>query len=328
MPTPNLPVRVVFMGTPAYAVPTLQALQTDWAHVVGVVCQPDKPVGRGQQSTAPPVKTAAQALSIPVLQPVKLRHNAEFLQQLRELAPDLIVVIAYGKILPTEILELPRFGCLNLHASLLPLYRGAAPIQWALIRGETETGVTLMKMDEGLDTGAMLAKQTCAIAPVDDARSLTDKLARASADLAAQAIPRWLAAELPAEPQDENLATLAPLLTKAMGEVNWKQPAIALRRLSRGLAAWPGLSSHLLGQRVKLGRVDALEIATEASPGTILAMTEAGWQVATGDGVLLIQEIQLPGKPLRAAAEVARGWRDLRVGSSFTSEAPSPLNVS
>lgn len=305
------------MGTPAYAVPTLEALVAAGQQVVGVVCQPDKPVGRGQSLTPPPVKVAAERLGIPVLQPARLKGNEEALEAARAWKPDVAVVIAYGKILPPAWLELPPQGCLNLHGSLLPAYRGAAPIQWALIRGETRTGVTLMQMDEGMDTGAMLAKATCEIGPEDDATTLFERLSHLSAELMVAQLPRWLAGELHAEPQDEAQATLAPMLRKESGALDWRAPASDLANLARGVQPWPGVTTRLAGQSVKLRGLIPSSEDVEATPGTLLALEPSGWRVATGRGTLLIREVQVPGKPMRPAPDVARGWRDLRPGLVF-----------
>lgn len=306
--------RVLFMGTPAFAVPSLRAISDAGWPIVGVVCQPDKPVGRGQKLAPPPVKELALTRGLPVFQPAKIRNNPEFMAQLRELAPDVILVVAYGKLLPQEVLDLPRFGCLNVHASILPKYRGAAPIQWAIIRGETVTGVTLMKMDIGMDTGDMLAKAELAIEPTDTTASLSPKLAELGAGLAAREIPRWIAGELPPERQDDAAATMAPMLTKETGTLDWSQPAQALSDLIRGVQPWPGAATTLAGQPLKVQAATALDASSDAAPGTLLALTQAGWTVATGRGTLLLREVQAPGKPARPAADVARGWRDLVPG--------------
>ncbi|MEB3222181.1 MAG: methionyl-tRNA formyltransferase [Candidatus Sericytochromatia bacterium] len=318
-----MPPRVLFMGTPAFAVPTLEALHAAGWQVVGAVCQPDKPVGRGQALTPPPVKVAAERLGIPVLQPARLRGNDEALAAIRVLEPDVAVVIAYGKLLPAAWLTLPPHGCLNLHGSLLPRYRGAAPIQWALIRGEVETGVTLMQMDEGMDTGAMLARVTCPIAPQDDAASLAEKLSKASAALLIAELPRWLSGELVPEAQDDRLATMAPLLGKDTGAIDWTRSAAAIVDLARGVQPWPGATASLLGQPLKLRTLKARPAPHVAPPGTILALAPDGWLVAAAEGAVLVGEVQLPGKPMRPAADVARGWRELAPGAVFEPRQPA-----
>lgn len=304
---------ILYMGTPAFAVPTLEALiEAGWP-ILGVVCQPDRPAGRGQQLQPPPVKQLALAHGLSVYQPEKLRRNEAFLAEMRALAPALIVVVAYGNLLPPEFLDLPRHGCLNVHASLLPKYRGAAPIQWALIRGETTTGVTLMKMDVGMDTGPMLAEARLAIAPDDTAASLAPKLANLGAQLAVEQIPRWVAGELEAVPQDDALATLAPKLTKETGVLDWTRPARALHDLVRGVTPWPGATTTLLGAPLKVLKTAVVDAAGGA-PGELRALLPEGWLVATGEGALLLEQVQLPGKPARAAGELTHGLRGLEPG--------------
>jgi methionyl-tRNA formyltransferase len=306
--------RVLFMGTPAFAVPSLRAAVDAGWPIVGVVCQPDKPAGRGQKLTPPPVKELALARGLPVFQPAKIRNNPEFMATLRELAPDLILVVAYGKLLPQEVLDLPRFGCLNVHASLLPKYRGAAPIQWSIIRGEAVTGVTLMKMDIGMDTGDMLATAELPIAPDDTAGTLSPKLAELGAALAAREIPRYVAGELRAVPQDHAAATMAPMLSKETGTIDWTRPAAEIASLVRGVQPWPGATTTLAGQPLKIQTARAIAAPAEGAPGTILVLGPDGWTVATGAGAVLLVDVQAPGKPSRPAADVARGWRDVAPG--------------
>jgi methionyl-tRNA formyltransferase len=302
------------MGTPSFAVPTLEAfIQAGWP-IVGVVCQPDRPAGRGQQVLPPPVKELAVTHGLPVYQPERIRRNPEFLEQVRALNPALIVVVAYGNILPPELLEIPRYGCLNVHASLLPKYRGAAPIQWSVIEGDTLTGVTLMRMDEGMDTGDMLAKAELEIAPDDTALSLAPKLANLGAQLALEQIPNWIAGKLPAVPQDNSQATMAPKLTKETGVLDWNKSAVALHNLVRGVQPWPGASTTLFGQPLKVVGT-SVDKGHSGTPGEILALTPEGWVVGTGQGALVLTHVQLPGKPPRPAADLARGLRDLHVGT-------------
>ncbi|HEY9720367.1 MAG TPA: methionyl-tRNA formyltransferase [Oscillatoriaceae cyanobacterium] len=304
---------VLYMGTPSFAVPTLEAMiQAGWP-IVGVVCQPDRPAGRGQQLQPPPVKQLALEHGLKVFQPEKLRRNEDFLTQIKELAPALIVVVAYGNILPAEFLEIPRYGCLNVHASLLPKYRGAAPIQWALIRGETKTGVTLMQMDVGMDTGPMLAKAEMAIAPDDTSASLAPKLANLGAQLAVEQIPNWIAGKLDAVPQNDAQATMAPKLTKETGALDWRQGARALHDLVRGVTPWPGATTTLLGAPLKVLDTEVID-AAGGEPGELRALLPNGWLVATGEGALLLKQVQLPGKPARAASELTHGLRGLEPG--------------
>lgn len=321
-----MPIRILFMGTPQFAVPTLTRLHNSGYDIVGVVCQPDKPAGRGQKLAVPPVKQTATALEIPVWQPVRLRDNPDFLAEIQALKPDLGVIIAYGKLLPQSVLDVPVHGCLNLHASLLPKYRGAAPIEWSLIHGETETGITLMKMDAGLDTGDMLARATCPITPDDNAASLAEKLSHLSAQLAVAEIPNWLNGAIKPEKQDERQATLAPLLNKGIGQVDWAQPARVIENLVRGVCIRPGAHTALKGSPVKLRLVRALDTVCSEPPGTITRLTQDGWEVATGENTLLVKEVQLPGKPFQSASDVARGWRDLKPGDRFTSPTASQVS--
>lgn len=304
---------ILFMGTPSFAVPTLEAMiEAGWP-IVGVVCQPDRPAGRGQKLTPPPVKELALKHGLTVHQPEKLRKNEAFTQLLRELNPALIVVVAYGNLLPQEVLDIPRHGCLNVHASLLPKYRGAAPIQWSLINGDPVTGVTLMKMDLGMDTGAMLAKAELAIAPDDTTLTLSPKLANLGAELAVDRIPDWVAGRLTPEPQPEAEATYAPKLTKETGRLDWQQPARALHHLIRGVTPWPGGTTTLAGQPLKVLQSQVRPHAG-GRPGEIVEIGPDGWLVACGEDALLLTQVQAPGKPPQAAADVARGWRDVSVG--------------
>lgn len=305
---------ILYMGTPSFAVPTLEAmLEAKW-NVVGVVCQPDRPAGRGQKLTPPPVKELALAHGLPVYQPEKLRKNEEFMATLRDINPALIVVVAYGNLLPQEVLDLPQYGCLNLHGSILPKYRGAAPIQWSIIDGLTETGMTLMKMDIGMDTGDMLAKATLPILPADTSVTLAPKLANLGAQLAIEEIPHWVAGTLTPEKQNDAEASMAPKLSKETGALDFTRPARDLHNLVRGVQPWPGATTTLMGQVLKVVTTAVVDDAPPAEPGTILDLTPQGWLVATGKGGLLLTHVQAPGKPPMAAADVARGWRGLETG--------------
>jgi methionyl-tRNA formyltransferase len=303
---------VLFMGTPAFAVPTLQAMIDAGWPIAGVVCQPDKPAGRGQKLTPPPVKELALAHGLRVFQPERVRKNPEFMEQLRQLDLALIVVVAYGKLLPQELLDLPRHGCLNVHASLLPKYRGAAPIQWSLIRGEKVTGATLMRMDIGMDTGDMLATTELEILPEDTTATLSPRLAEAGARLAVERIPDWVEGKLPPIPQDHDAHTMAPMLSKETGVLDWSRPAQELLNLLRGVSPWPAATTTLGGQNLKV--LAAAVDSGKGEPGKLLSLDEDGWRVGTGDGVLVLKTVQTPGKPPRPAADVARGWRELTPG--------------
>lgn len=298
------------MGSPDFAVPCLEALLRR-AEVVAVVTQPDKPAGRGQAPKAPPVKEAALRAGLPVLQPHKLR-TPPFAEVLRPLALDLVVVVAYGKILPPELLAVPRLGCLNVHASLLPKYRGAAPIQHALMAGERETGVTLMRMDAGLDTGPTLAARALPITDEDTAGTLHEKLARLGAELLAEHLDAIFRGELPAVPQDDARASYAGLLDKEQGRVDWSQPAARVRDRIRGVDPWPGAFTLLEGQPLKLWRPRlapqaGIESAAGAAPGTVLRADASGLTVACGAGAVVVAEAQLPGRKRMAVGALVAG---------------------
>jgi methionyl-tRNA formyltransferase len=295
-------VRVVFMGSPEFAVPTLRAVMA--AHeVVAVVTQPDKPAGRGQKLVAPAVKVVAEAAGVRALQP-KSARTPEFQEELRALAPDVAVVVAYGKILPQAVLDIPRLGCLNVHGSLLPKYRGAAPIQWAVIRGERETGITIMKLDAGMDTGPMLLKRSVVIADDDTAGTLAEKLAPVGAELMVEALAHLDA--LTEEYQDDAQATMAPMLDKDVGRVDWSLPAQAVRDRIRGVDPWPGAFTTLGGEILKLWRPRL--VPGKGPAGEVIGVDRDGAIVACGDGAAVaIGELQLPGKKRMGAAAFTAG---------------------
>ncbi len=279
------------MGTPEFAVPSLEALLRSDDHVVAVVSQPDRPKGRGQQLFAPPVKLVAERAGIPVLQPLKIRAP-EFLEALSSWQPDLIAVAAYGRILHAPILHLPPMGCVNVHGSLLPKYRGAAPIQWAVINGETETGITTMLMDEGMDTGPMLLQERLAIMPNDTAGTLALRLAGLGGRLLVETIAQLKAGTLMPKKQDNGQATMAPLLKKEDGLINWMMSAESLANRVRGLSPWPGAYTFLGEERWNIWRVASSTSAVTDKPGTIVAVDRQSILVATGEGLLDVQEIQ------------------------------------
>lgn len=296
--------RIIFMGTPEFAVPSLQALIAT-GQVVGVVTQPDRPAGRGQQLTPPPVKMAAEAAGLPIYQPKSLRKE-EAAEPLRQWQPDLIVVAAFGQILRPHVLELPPLGCVNVHASLLPRWRGASPIQHAILAGDEATGVTLMQMEAGLDTGPMLAVAEEQILETDTAATLHDKLAVLGGQLLAARLNDLLAGRLTAIPQDDSLSTYAPMIGKEAGLLNWGETAVALGRRVRAMTPWPGAFTYWEGQPLKI-------LAAEPVPGATLPIGEVGVLrdgtavVGTAEGGLALHTIQLPGKRPLASAEFIRG---------------------
>jgi len=291
--------RIVFMGTPAFAVPSLKALLDRGENVVCVVTQPDRPKGRGRKIMMPPVKELALKASIPVLQPESIR-GGEFLAELRQYNPDIIGLTAYGNILPENIINLPPLGTINVHGSLLPKYRGAAPIQWALINGETETGITIMQMDKGVDTGDILLQEKLPIGPEDTAGSLSGKLAELGGKALGAALDLLRLDKLNPTQQDNNLASLAPLLNKEDGLVNWLHSAVQISCQIRGLDPWPTTYTTLSGKRLRLFSPEVADKSlclgcSISEPGIICTANRDGLLITTGDGCLLIKEIQAEG---------------------------------
>ena len=290
-------MKIVFMGTPDFAVPSLHALTEAGYAVAAVVTQPDKPKGRGKTLLPTPVKEEAVMHDIPVYQPEKVRNNPEFLEILKEINPDIIVVAAYGQIIPKEILELPKFGCINIHASLLPKYRGAAPIQQAVIDGEKVSGVTIQQMGEGLDTGDMISKIVIPISPTETGGSLFGKLAQAGADLLIKTLPSIEQGTAEFEKQPEESPTpYAAMITKQMGLMDFRKSAEELERLVRGLNPWPSAYTSLDGKTMKVWEADVLDAQSKEEPGTIVEVNKKEIIVATGSNDLALHEIQLAGK--------------------------------
>jgi len=280
------------MGTPEFAVPSLKALIESEDDAVAVVAQPDKPKGRGRKLTPPPTKVLAGEYNIPVLQPERIKTQ-EFLEELKKLNPDLICVTAYGKILPKDLLELPPYGCINVHASLLPKYRGAAPINWVLVRGEKETGITTMLMNEEMDMGDMLLKREIQIQDEDDAGSLSEKLSHMGGELLLETIGQLKEGKLNPVKQDESQATYAPMLKKSDGEINWGVSALEIRNLIRGMNPWPGSFTKLDSKSLKI--FSSRVVNFQGKPGEVLESVSGTLIVACGKGAIEILELQLEG---------------------------------
>jgi len=297
-------IRTVFMGTPEFALATLQGLIDFGLNLCGVYTQPDRPKGRGNKLTPPPVKELALKYDIPVFQPVKLRDPV-VVEELRQLAPDLIVVVAFGQILPKSVLEIPQYGCINVHASLLPRYRGAAPINKAIIDGEMETGVTTMYMDVGLDTGDMLVKRTTPIGDLDTAGQVHDRLAQLGREAMEETLRRLCVGNLVGLKQDDALSNYAPMLKKEDGCIDWGRSAREIHNQVRGLDPWPGAYTSFQGETLKV--VKTVPEAGSGTPGTVISAGADGVRIACGKGVLRVGELQLPGKKRLAAADFLRG---------------------
>ncbi|MCG3116664.1 MAG: methionyl-tRNA formyltransferase [Candidatus Manganitrophus sp. SA1] len=308
MPAPNPKrLRAVFMGTPDFALPTFEAL-AESEEIIAVVTQPDRPKGRGEILTPPPIKIAALKRSIPVLQPERIRKDPAFIQHLSQLAPDVIIVVAFGQILPESVLKIPRFGCINVHASLLPKYRGAAPIQWAIIRGERETGVTTMQMDPGMDTGPILLRRSVPIEPDDTAATLSPRLAKIGASVLIETLSILKEGKLSPITQDHSQATLAPLLKKEDGLIRWEENAEAISHRARGVDPWPGMTTFYQGKRWKITKLQIGSREGEwGQPGEIIRLSEKGLEVAAGMGYILINELQPEGGRRMTAQEYAAG---------------------
>ncbi len=304
------------MGTPEFALPSLRAL-IEKEKVVAVVTQPDRPKGRGKVLTPPPVKELAVAHGIPVLQPHSLR-DGKTVAEIGSYRPDLIVVVSYGKILPKTILEIPPYGCINVHASLLPKYRGAAPINWALINGEEETGVTIMQMDEGMDTGDILLQRAIPIEEDDDVETLSRRLSLLGAELLVEAIDLLKEGRLSPVPQDGAKATYAPLLKKEDGLIPWTWDAWKIKDFVRGMNPWPGAYTFWKGKRLKILKGVPLNDG-EGEPGEVIRVSREGIDVATGKGVFRVQRLQPEGKKEMKASEFIQGYR-IHEGERFGRE--------
>jgi methionyl-tRNA formyltransferase len=313
-------LRIIFMGTPRFALPSLQILIDRSEQIAAVVAQPDRPAGRGQHIALPPIKELALKHNLPVLQPVKVR-DAPFIAQIKELSPDLIVVVAFGQILPRSLLDIPPYGCVNVHASLLPFYRGAAPINWVLLNGETETGVTLMLLDEGMDTGDMLLQEKLSIVPEDTVVTLHDRLAQNGARLLGKALDELGSAGWTSIPQDHAKATYAPLLKKEDGLIQWQKSAREIHNQIRGMNPWPGCFTYFNGKLLKVFAVEVGEQQAKETPGSIIEISGSGITVATGTDSLILKEIQLEGKKRLSVEEFVKG-KAIKAGDILTGFMP------
>lgn len=310
-------MKIVYMGTPDFAVPPLRALVKAGYDVAAVVTQPDKPKGRGKSLMPTPVKEEALKYDLTVYQPQKVREP-EFLDTLKSLNPDIIVVAAFGQIIPQVILDLPKYGCINIHASLLPKYRGAAPIQQAVIDGEKESGVTIMKMAMGLDTGDMISKVIVPIEKEETGGSLFDKLAEAGAELLTKTLPSIENGTAVYEKQPEESPTpYAAMITKQMGLIDFSRSAVELERLVRGMNPWPSAYTFLNNKTLKVWKSEVKEETSDAQPGTVIAADKTGIHVVCGEGVLILQEVQLEGKKRMDTDAFLRGYK-VEIGTKLT----------
>ena len=311
-------MKVIFMGTPDFAVGTLEALIEAGHEVVLAVTQPDKPKGRGKEMQYTPVKECALKHAIPEFQPRRVREP-ECIEELRKYDADIMVVVAFGQILPKEILEMCTYGCVNVHASLLPKYRGSAPIQWAIIDGEEVTGVTTMQMDEGLDTGDMLLKTEIPVEPKETGGSLFDKLAQAGAKLCVETLEALQNGTVTPIPQGETTTAYAKMLDKQLGDINWNKTAVEIERLIRGLTPWPSAYTNWNEKVMKIWDAEVSDIDVEmedAKPGTIVKVEKDAFYVQTGEGLLKVCELQIPGKKRMDAGAFLRGYQ-VKVGEEL-----------
>ena len=308
-------MKVIFMGTPDFAVGTLRALLKSEHQVTAVVTQPDKPRGRGKSMQFPPVKEVAVEAGLPVYQPKRVR-DPEFMETLRFIDGDVIVVVAFGQIIPEEILRMKQYGCINVHASLLPKYRGAAPIQWAVIDGEPQSGVTTMQMDAGLDTGDMLKKTVVKLDAKETGGSLFEKLSKAGAGLLVETLKELEDGTLKPQKQGDSPTAYAKMLKKEMGKIDWNWDAARIERWIRGLNPWPSAYGKLDGKTLKIWDANVVEDESEKAPGTVVRVTKESILIQTGKGMLDVRELQLEGKKRMDAGAFLRGY-SIKEGTSL-----------
>ena len=299
-------MKIVFMGTPEFAVPCLQKIIDEGHEVIGVVTQPDKPKGRGKKLAMPPVKELALKYDIPVYQPLKAREES-FVDTLKEMNPELIVVVAFGQILPKSILDIPKYGCVNVHASLLPRYRGAAPLNWVIINGEEKTVLTTMYMDEGLDTGDMILKSEIALDDEITAGELHDKMMIDGAKLLKETIDLIKKGEAPREKQSNEDTCYSPIMNKSLGNIDWNKSAIEIHNLVRGINPWPSAYTTYEGQTMKVWKTKVINKNSDKQPGTIISVDKEGINVSTSEGIVQIKEIQISGKKRMEVPEYIKG---------------------
>lgn len=311
-------MKIIYMGTPDFAVAPLEAILKAGHEVTAVVTQPDRQKGRGREVQYSPVKECALSYGIPVLQPLKIKEK-DAVEELRKYPADIFVVAAFGQLLSEEILNMPRLGCINIHASLLPAYRGAAPIQWCVINGEEKTGVTIMQMAKGMDTGDILLQKEVVLDEKETGGSLFDRLMETGAELIVEALPKIEAGELIPVVQKEELATYAGKITKDMGNIDFAKSAVTIERLIRGLNPWPSAFTHYKGKILKIWEADVVSECVNAEnpvPGTVIAMDKESFTLATGEGALRIRSLQPEGKKRMSCAEFMRGY-EVKVGEAL-----------
>ena len=311
-------MKIIYMGTPDFAVAPLEAILKAGHEVTAVVTQPDRQKGRGREVQYSPVKECALSYGIPVLQPLKIKEE-DAVEELRKYPADIFVVAAFGQLLSEEILNMPRLGCINIHASLLPAYRGAAPIQWCVINGEEKTGVTIMQMAKGMDTGDILLQKEVVLDEKETGGSLFDRLMETGAELIVEVLPKIEAGELTPVVQEEELATYAGKITKDMGNIDFAKSAVTIERLIRGLNPWPSAFTHYKGKILKIWEADVVSECANAEnpvPGTVIAMDKESFTLATGEGALRIRSLQPEGKKRMSCAEFMRGY-EVKVGEAL-----------